>query len=180
MKFFLIAGEPSGDLLGARRRHGDELAGDVDLVGDDVRDAGVRRLVDELDLGLVVEQALGDDLGDVDVEADKLARLRSAAVFCAPSLHGESFGVVLIEAMAAGTPVVASALDGYRNVATDGVDALLVEPGDAVALAGALERVLGDPTLADRLVTAGSARADQFAMGALADRYAAIYASIAK
>ena len=52
-------------------------------------------------------------------------------MFCAPSLHGESFGVVLIEAMAAGTTVVASALDGYRNVATDGVDALLVEPGDA-------------------------------------------------
>ena len=47
-------------------------------------------------------------------------------MFCAPSLHGESFGVVLLEAMAAGTPVVASGLDGYRNVATDGVDALLV------------------------------------------------------
>ena len=58
-----------------------------------------------------------------------------ASVFCAPSLHGESFGVVLIEAMAAGTPVVASGLDGYRNVATDGVDALLVEPGDVDALA---------------------------------------------
>ena len=57
------------------------------------------------------------------------------SVFCAPSLHGESFGVVLIEAMAAGTPVVASGIDGYRNVATDGVDALLVEPGDADALA---------------------------------------------
>ena len=59
-------------------------------------------------------------------------------MFCAPSLHGESFGVVLIEAMAAGTPVVASGIDGYRNVATDGVDALLVEPGDADALAAAL------------------------------------------
>ena len=80
-------------------------------------------------------------LGRVD-EAEKLARLRGASVVCAPSLHGESFGVVLIEAMAAGTPVVASALDGYRNVATDGVDALLVEPGNAPALAAALERVL--------------------------------------
>ena len=63
-------------------------------------------------------------------EGDKLARLRGASVFCAPSLHGESFGVVLAEAMAAGTPVVASALPGYRNVATDGVDAVLVPPGD--------------------------------------------------
>ena len=66
-------------------------------------------------------------------DPEKFARLRGASVFCAPSLHGESFGVVLIEAMAAGTPVVASGLDGYRNVATDGVDALLVEPGDVGA-----------------------------------------------
>jgi phosphatidylinositol alpha-mannosyltransferase len=117
-------------------------------------------------------------LGRID-EADKLARLRSAAAFCAPSLHGESFGVVLIEAMAGGVPVVASALDGYRNVATDGVDALLVEPGDPVALAGALRRVLADRELAARLVTAGSRRADEFAMGALAERYAAIYSNLA-
>ena len=66
------------------------------------------------------------------------AACRGADVFCAPSLRGESFGVVLIEAMAAGTTVVASALDGYRNVATDDVDALLVEPGDVDALAEAL------------------------------------------
>jgi len=113
-------------------------------------------------------------------EADKLARLRSASVSCAPSLHGESFGVVLIEAMAAGTPVVASALDGYRNVATDGVDALLVEPADPVALAAALDRVLTDQALASRLVAAGEARADEFSMGALAERYAAIYARLAE
>jgi phosphatidylinositol alpha-mannosyltransferase len=54
-------------------------------------------------------------------EDDKVERMRAATVFCAPSLHGESFGVVLVEAMAAGTAVVASGLDGYRNVATDGV-----------------------------------------------------------
>ena len=58
-------------------------------------------------------------------EAEKFHRLRMCDVFCAPSLGGESFGVVLIEAMAAGATVVASALDGYRNVATDGVDAVL-------------------------------------------------------
>jgi phosphatidylinositol alpha-mannosyltransferase len=108
-------------------------------------------------------------------EVDKLARLRGASVFCAPSLHGESFGVVLAEAMAAETPVVASSLDGYRNVATDGVDALLVPPGDAGALASALERVLGDGRLASRLVEAGSARADQLAMSHLAQEYVDIY-----
>ena len=63
------------DLLGARRGHGHELAGDVDLVGHDVRDAGVGGLDDELDLLGIVEQALGDDLRHVDVEAGEVARL---------------------------------------------------------------------------------------------------------
>lgn len=120
----------------------------------------------------------GDDriewLGRI-TDADKIVRLRSAAVFCAPSLHGESFGVVLIEAMAAGTPVVASALDGYRNVATHDVDALLVPPGDVDALASALRRVLGDGVLASRLVGGGSTRADCFSMSRLAASYVAIY-----
>lgn len=113
-------------------------------------------------------------LGRID-DADKIARLKAADVFCAPSLHGESFGVVLIEAMAAGTCVVASALDGYRNVATDEVDSLLVPPGDAGALATALRRALDSPDLRHRLVEAGERRADQFSMRALAARYAEIY-----
>lgn len=112
-------------------------------------------------------------------EADKLDRLRSASVFCAPSLHGESFGVVLVEAMAAGTPVVASALNGYRNVATDNVDSLLVPQGDPAALAAAIRRVLIDSALASRLVARGNARADDFAMSNLASRYAAIYHRLA-
>ena len=108
-------------------------------------------------------------------DADKIARLRGASAFCAPSLHGESFGVVLVEAMAAGAPVVASALDGYRNVATDGVDAVLVPPGDADALAGALRKVLEDPALAASLRDAGARRADDFAMKGLAEAYVRIY-----
>jgi len=108
-------------------------------------------------------------------DAEKLARLRGAAVFCAPSLHGESFGVVLLEAMAAGTPVVASALDGYRNVATDGSNALMVPPGDAAALAAAIRRVLHDRRLCERLVEHGRVRADELSMERLADRYVAIY-----
>jgi phosphatidylinositol alpha-mannosyltransferase len=116
-------------------------------------------------------------LGRVGDE-EKFARLRAADVFCAPSLHGESFGVVLIEAMAAGTTVVASALDGYRNVATDGLDALLVEPGDAAALATALQRVLTDHELSDQLRDRGNARAEDFAMSSLADRYLEIYQQV--
>ena len=109
---------------------------------------------------------------------EKFSRLRSADVFCAPSLHGESFGVVLIEAMAAGTTVVASALDGYRNVATDGVDSILVEPGDRAALADALRSIVNDRALSDRLRDAGMQRADQFAMTSLADRYVEIYQAL--
>lgn len=111
---------------------------------------------------------------------DKLSRLRGASVFCAPSLHGESFGVVLVEAMAAGTPVVASALDGYRNVATDGVDAVLVPPGDPSELAAAVRRVLADDDLAGRLVAAGVHRADHFSMSRLAREYVTIYRRLAE
>jgi len=114
---------------------------------------------------------IGDD--------EKIARLRAADVFCAPSLHGESFGVVLLEAMAAGTAVVASSLDGYRNVATDGVDARLVTPGDTAVLGGALAEVLGDAALRHRLVAAGERRAQQFSMGALAEAYLDRYERLA-
>jgi phosphatidylinositol alpha-mannosyltransferase len=116
-------------------------------------------------------------LGRLSDEA-KMAHLAAADVFCAPSLHGESFGVVLLEAMAAGTPVVATALDGYRNVATDGVDALLVPPGDHHALAAALRRVLTDPGLSARLAAAGATRADAFSMVELARRYVELYRSV--
>lgn len=108
-------------------------------------------------------------------DEEKIERLHRAGVFCAPSLHGESFGVVLLEAMAARTPVVASSLDGYRNVATHDVNALLVEAGDVDALASALARVLVDTRLRQRLVDAGSAHAESYSMDALADRYVDIY-----
>jgi phosphatidylinositol alpha-mannosyltransferase len=108
---------------------------------------------------------------------EKVRRLRGADVFCAPSLRGESFGVVLLEAMAAGTPVVASDLSGYSNVVRAGRDALLVPPGDAAALAGALRRVLGDERLASALVASGTGRAADFSMRRLGQLYLDVYAS---
>src|SRR5919108_1184774 len=65
-------------------------------------------------------------------------RLHRADVLCAPSLGGESFGMVLIEAFAAGTPVIASDIAGYRQVVTHGIDGLLVPPGQPLELAEAL------------------------------------------
>ena len=82
-------------------------------------------------------------LGKVS-EQRKLAELARAEVLCAPSLHGESFGMVLTEAFAAATPVVASDIPGYRDVVRDGLDGLLVPPGDALALAEALRRLALD------------------------------------
>ena len=115
-----------------------------------------------------------DWLGRIS-DAEKISRMGRASVFCAPSLHGESFGVVLLEAMAAGTPVVASNLDGYRNVATDDETALLVETGNVASLASALARVLADSRLAARLTANGREHAQRFSMDTLADRYIEMY-----
>jgi phosphatidyl-myo-inositol alpha-mannosyltransferase len=108
-------------------------------------------------------------------EAEKLRRLRSADVFCAPSINGESFGVVLLEAMAAGTPVVASDLPGYRQVARGGHDGVLVAPGDSEALAKALLGSLGGGVEVEQRVQRGRERADQFAMSRLAEAYLSRY-----
>ena len=111
-------------------------------------------------------------------DAEKASRLRGADIFCAPSLHGESFGIVLLEAMAAQTPIVASDLAGYRNVARPDVDAVLVPPGDTAALASALEGVLADPKLGAALVRSGECRANELSMDKLAERYVTFYEQV--
>jgi phosphatidyl-myo-inositol alpha-mannosyltransferase len=127
------------------------------------------------------QRTLGDPriewLGIVP-EHEKLSRLAGADVFCAPSLTGESFGVVLLEAMAAGAAVVASDLSGYRDVARPGIDAVMVPPGNVDALAEALGRLLAGGEETRRLVAAGRARAAEFSLDRLAglylDRYEAL------
>lgn len=111
-------------------------------------------------------------------DVEKARRLRAADVFCAPSLGGESFGVVLLEAMAASTPIVASDLPGYRNVARPNVEAVLVPPGDAIALAAALEQVLAGGAVVDQMVARGDCRASCFSMERLAERYTDMYQSL--
>jgi phosphatidyl-myo-inositol alpha-mannosyltransferase len=101
-------------------------------------------------------------LGKVS-EQRKLAELARADIVCAPSLHGESFGMVLTEAFAAATPVLASDIPGYRDVLRDGQDGLLVPPGDALALAEALRTLALDPTSRSRMAAAARARAERFA-----------------
>jgi phosphatidylinositol alpha-mannosyltransferase len=98
-----------------------------------------------------------------------------AAVVCAPSLGGESFGIVLLEAMAAGRPVVGSSIPGYAAVVRDGIDGILVPPGDAAALAHALERVLADPDAARAMGEAGRERARRYDWPAVASAVEEVY-----
>jgi phosphatidyl-myo-inositol alpha-mannosyltransferase len=101
-------------------------------------------------------------LGKVS-ESRKLAELAEAEVLCAPSLHGESFGMVLTEAIAACTPVIASDIPGYRDVVRDGIDGTLIPPGDALALAEALRSFALDPAARTRMAAAARLRAERFA-----------------
>jgi phosphatidyl-myo-inositol alpha-mannosyltransferase len=113
-------------------------------------------------------------LGRVD-DHDLPRCYASADLFVAPSLGGESFGVVLVEAMAAGVPVVASSIPGYRSVATDGEDAVLVPPGDADALAAALAGLLDDPESRRRLSDGGRRTAAGYDWSVVAARVREVY-----
>lgn len=104
-------------------------------------------------------------------DAEKARRLAAADVFCAPSLGGESFGVVLLEAMAAGTPIVASNLEAYRLTSGDGRDAELFATGDATALASSLLKVLDQEGNIRAMIERGRERADLFSMDRLAGAY---------
>ncbi|MHB1538268.1 MAG: glycosyltransferase [Solirubrobacteraceae bacterium] len=106
-------------------------------------------------------------LGKVS-EQEKLAALADADVLCAPSLRGESFGMVLTEAFASGAPVVASDITGYRDVVRDRVDGLLVRPGDPLALAEALRELALQPRERASMARAARERAQRFAWPAVA------------
>ena len=96
-------------------------------------------------------------------DADKRRVLEQADVLCAPSLGGESFGMVLTEAFAAGTPVVASDIAGYRDVVCEGVDGVLVPRGDATALAEVMRDLAFDRGRRERLAAAAARSAQRYA-----------------
>jgi phosphatidyl-myo-inositol alpha-mannosyltransferase len=102
----------------------------------------------------------------------------AADLYVSPALGGESFGIVLLEAMAAGTPVVASDLPGYRSVVVDGSTGRLVPPGDPESLATAIGQLLDDPARRAAFATAGRETADRHDWSVVAarlrDRYAAV------
>jgi phosphatidylinositol alpha-mannosyltransferase len=99
----------------------------------------------------------------------------SAHVVVSPALKNESFGIVLLEAMAAGRPVVASDIPGYHSVIEHPEDGVLVPPGDVRALARALAALLRDPSRRLALAARGRARAEMFSWSAVAGRLEAYY-----
>lgn len=117
-------------------------------------------------------------LGQVD-ETEKASALRSADVYCAPNTGGESFGIVLVEGMAAGTAVVASNLDAFRRVLDDGKAGKLVPVDDSAALADALIAVLDGSELRARYVEAGTAAVRQYDWPVVADQILRVYETVA-
>ena len=117
-------------------------------------------------------------LGQVD-DAEKASAMRSADVYCAPNTGGESFGVVLVEAMAASTPVVASDLDAFRRVLRDGEAGRLVAVDDGDALAAALIDVLGDDALRARYVEAAKAAVRRYDWSVVAQQIVRVYETVA-
>ena len=145
-----------------------------DLLLTVVGDGADRRAVEDLPASARSRVAM---LGRLD-HAEVPSFLAGADVAVAAATGQESFGYSVVEAMAAGVPVVASDIEGYRQVATDGLDAVLVPPGDAAALAVALGRVLDDDGLALRLAAAGRATAAAFDWEVVVERIEDVYRSV--
>ena len=126
------------------------------------RFVGLRQIRDVEFLGRVTDDA-------------KARYFASADIFCAPATGQESFGIVLLEAMAAGVPIVASDIHGYKSVVQRGVQGLLVEPRNHRALAAALYRLAGDPELRHRMGEAGRSKAPDYSWDQVTERIVDFY-----
>jgi phosphatidylinositol alpha-mannosyltransferase len=116
-------------------------------------------------------------IGQVD-DAEKASAMRSADAYCAPNIGGESFGIVLVEAMAAGTAVVASDLDAFRRVLRDGQAGRLVAVDDHAALAAALITVLEDDALRARYIAAGAEAVRRYDWPVIAKQIMRVYETV--
>lgn len=115
-----------------------------------------------------------DALGRADHD-ELWARLHEADVLCAPSLSGESFGMILTEAFAAGTPVIASSIAGYSDVVTDGRDGILVPPADPQRLAEELQALHHEPRRREEMGVAARESAQRYAWPRVAAQVEEVY-----
>lgn len=161
----------------------------VDAFGRSSLEPGVRLLIGGTGTDLPLLREL---LGSADpawagrvellgrLEPDEVARLMSGAGVVAVPSRREAFGIVVLEAWRARTPLVAADVGGPRELVEDGVSGLLVEPEDPGALAVALERVLSDPALARRLADGGWAAVQRYTWSDVTSRYERIYRAVAR
>jgi len=147
-----------------RRRAGVRLV----VVGDGPMRWGYERYVEA--------HAIPDVTFAGRVSAELLPRAYTAAdLFCAPAVGGESFGIVLLEAMASGVPVVASAIAGFSQVVDSGADGLLIPPRQASTWALALERLLDDAPARRRMGEAGVVKAQGYDWQRVVDAVIDVY-----
>ena len=128
---------------------------------------------------LVNKVNLGDVVFTGYVSDEDLPRYyRTCDLFCAPATGEESFGIVLLEAMAAAKPIVASQIEGYASVLSHEVEGVLVPPGDEQALADALIRLLSDRSLRQEMGARGGQKAEEYSWQNIAQRLQRYYASL--
>jgi len=130
---------------------------------------------------IIGERSIQDLVITGPVSNEDLSRYYQAAdIFCSPATGRESFGIVLLEAMASSTPVVASDIGGYSSVVTHGKQGLLVEPQNEKALADALRTLIADASLRRRMALAGRESVEEYRWDRVAARVLEFYASAAK
>jgi len=130
-------------------------------------------------LRLIGERGLKDLIFTGNVPYADLPRYyRSAHIYCAPSTGQESFGIVLLEAMATGAPVVASQIAGYAAVIRHGANGYLVKPKDEASLADGIQHLVEHPGLRRSLSDQGRVFAQDFTWPRIADRVLSYYESV--
>jgi glycosyltransferase involved in cell wall biosynthesis len=163
--FILFAGDLSLDKgIGTLVQAHAQMASDVPLVL-------IGRAVD----GTPVPSQPGISVLGALPHESVLAAWRKCAVGVVPSRWAEPFGLVALEAMAAGVPLVASRIGGLLDFVSDGESGILVDPGDPAALAAALDRLIGDPKLRARFGAGGAQRALEYTASAVMPRVEAAY-----
>lgn len=137
--------------------------------------------IDSESLKILSDHSVEDVIftGEVS-EEDKIRYLHSADIFCAPATGQESFGIVLLEAMASGIPIVATNIDGFKQVVSDRKDSLLVSPKNVDELTKALSELISNPKLRKDLVASGHSKVINYSWDIISEKVINYYKNISK